>query len=190
MIQKIVQKDISSLIFAEYNPSQLSKTSYLDIKKSIQKFGIIDPIIINKHKDRKGVIIGGHQRVRVAKDLKFDKVPCVELNLPVDEEKELNVRLNKNTGSFDFDVLADMFDMDDLIDWGFAESELVGYEAEPPKPKNPDMCKLTFELEEEVYLLWIQWVTRAGLMTGDKSDEVAFQLALTEALKISEEFVN
>ena len=35
MIQKIVQKDINSLIFAEYNPRQLSKTSYLDIKKSI-----------------------------------------------------------------------------------------------------------------------------------------------------------
>ena len=190
MIQKIVQKDINSLIFAEYNPRQLSKTSYLDIKKSIKKFGIIDPIIINKHKDREGVIIGGHQRIRVAKDLKFKKVPCVELDLPYDDEKELNVRLNKNTGSFDFDVLADMFDMDDLIDWGFAEEELVGYDADPPKPKKPDGCKLTLELEEEVYLLWVQWQTRSGLLTGDKSNEVAFQLAITEALKITDNFAN
>ena len=50
--------------------------------------------------------------------------------------------------------------------------------------------ELTFNLPEDVYLLWVQWQTRSGLMTGDKSDEVALQLALTEALKITEEFVN
>ena len=75
MIQKIVQKDINSLIFAEYNPRQLSKDDYKNIKDSISRFGLVDPIIINKHKDRKNIIVGGHQRIRVAKDLKFDKVP-------------------------------------------------------------------------------------------------------------------
>ena len=190
MIQKIVQKDINQLIFAEYNPRQLSKTDYLDIKNSIKEFGLVDPIIINKHKDRKNIIVGGHQRIRIAKDLKFDTVPCVEVDLPYDKERELNVRLNKNTGSFDFDILADMFDMDELIDWGFKEGELVGYEAEEEEPKKIDNYKLKFNLSEEVYRLWIQWVTRAGLMTGDKSDEVALQFALTEVLKLTNDKMN
>ena len=94
MIQKIVQKDINSLIFAEYNPRQLSKADYKNIKDSISRFGLVDPIIINKHKDRKNIIVGGHQRIRIAKDLKFDKVPCVEVDLPYDKERELNVRFN------------------------------------------------------------------------------------------------
>ena len=62
----------------------------------------------------------------MAKDLKFKKVPCVEVDLSYDKERELNVRLNKNTGSFDFDILADMFDVDELTDWGFNEEELFG----------------------------------------------------------------
>ena len=190
MIQKIVQKDINSLIFAEYNPRQLSKDDYKNIKDSISRFGLVDPIIINKHKDRKNIIVGGHQRIRVAKDLKFDKVPCVEVNLPYDKERELNVRLNKNTGSFDYDILADMFDVDELIDWGFKEGDLVGYSAEEEKPKEVDNYKLKFELSEEVYMLWIQWVTRSGLMTGVKGDEVALQFALTEVLKLTNDQVN
>ena len=90
--QNIVYKDINSLISAEYNPRQLTKDQYQNIKDSISRFGIVDPIIVNKNKDRKNIIIGGHQRIKVAKDLKIKKVPCLEIDLSLDREKELNVR--------------------------------------------------------------------------------------------------
>ncbi len=124
MLNKITQKQIDDLIFAEYNPRQLSDEQYKQLKDSISRFGLVDPIIVNKNKDRKGIIIGGHQRVKVAKTMGIEKVPCVEIDLTYDKERELNVRLNKNTGSWDFDVLANTFDIDELLDWGFDEKEL------------------------------------------------------------------
>ena len=63
----------------------------------------------------------------MAKDLDIDKVPCIELSLPYEKERELNIRLNKNSGSWDYDVLANMFEMEELQDWGFDESQLAGF---------------------------------------------------------------
>ncbi len=120
----IVDYKISDLIPAEYNPRQLSKEQHEQIKASLQRFGFVDPVIVNTHEDRKNIIIGGHMRTRVAESLGFEEVPCVELCLNLDQEKELNIRLNKNTGEFDFDALSNYFEVDDLVDWGFSLDEL------------------------------------------------------------------
>ena len=124
--KKIINKDIDSLVFAEYNPRQLTKEQFKYLKESIDRFGFVDPIIINKNKDRKNIIIGGHQRCKVAKEMGIKEIPCLELDLDYDKERELNVRLNKNTGDWDFDLLANHFDIDELIDWGFDNKELTG----------------------------------------------------------------
>ena len=78
---KIVEKSIVDLNESEYNPRTLKKKDYEQLRKSIKSFGLVDPILINKNKDRKGIIIGGHQRFRIARDLGYKKVPCVELDL-------------------------------------------------------------------------------------------------------------
>ena len=130
---QIVDKNINDLIFAEYNPRQLEKDEYKQLKDSITRFGLVDPIIVNKNEDRKNIIVGGHQRVRIAKDMKIKEVPCVEVDLTLDKERELNLRLNKNSGSWDYDALANMFDTDELTDWGFAEDELVGFDLDEEK---------------------------------------------------------
>ena len=154
MEHKIIQRDIDSLIFAEYNPRQLTKDQHQNLKDSIQRFGLVDPILINSHADRKDIIIGGHQRVRVAKDLDIDKVPCIELSLPYEKERELNVRLNKNTGEWDMDNLANMFDMEELVDWGFDEGDLKIFDddisLDDEKPKRDSLiecpeCNFKFE---------------------------------------------
>ena len=116
---KIVEKQIKDLIEAEYNPRRLTETQYKQLKDSLLRFGIVDPVLVNTNEDRKNIIIGGHQRTRVWGDLGNETIPCVELDLTLDQEKELNVRLNKNTGEFDFDMLSEFFDEDQLVDWGF-----------------------------------------------------------------------
>ena len=60
----IEQRKIEELKPAEYNPRQASEKQYDDLKQSIEKFGIVDPVIVNKRNNR---IVGGHFRVRVAK---------------------------------------------------------------------------------------------------------------------------
>ena len=76
-----------------------------------------------KHPKRKDIIIGGHQRVKIWKELGYDTISTIELKLSLKKERELNVRLNKNTGQFDMDILANYFDTKDLVQWGFEPYE-------------------------------------------------------------------
>jgi DNA modification methylase len=117
---KIEQIKISKLKPATYNPRQITTKQYNDLKKSIEKFGIVDPIIINKDM----TVIGGHQRLKICTALKYKEIDCVVLDLSKEEERELNIRLNKNTGEFDMDILANEFDIDELVDWGFKHIDL------------------------------------------------------------------
>jgi len=182
---KIVNRKIKDLIGAEYNPRELTKDQYKQLKDSLLRFGVVDPVIVNKHPDRDNIIIGGHQRSKVWGDMGNDKIPTVELSLTLDKEKELNVRLNKNTGQFDMDMLANNFDTEDLIEWGFSEGELVGFdvdlEAEEDEFDVPDggietdiVAGDLFEIGEHRLLCGdsTDSDTVAKLMNGEKADMV------------------
>ncbi len=124
---KIIERNIDELISAEYNPRQLTQHQHNALTDSIKRFGLVDPILVNIHPDRKDIIIGGHQRVTVAKELGIRTVPTVELEIDAEKERELNVRLNRNTGEWDWDSLANHFDLEQLSEWGFEENQLVGF---------------------------------------------------------------
>ena len=123
---KVIERKIIELIPAEYNPRYLSESALTDLQASLQRFGAVDPAIVNVHPDRKNIIVGGHQRLKTAQSLGWDKFPCVEVNLDKEKERELNIRLNKNTGAWDYDALANYFDVEELTDWGFTTEELFG----------------------------------------------------------------
>ena len=118
---KVKKIDINKLQPASYNPRQISTKQYKDLKESIEKFDLVDPIIVNKNGN---VVIGGHQRLKVCKDLKHTEIDCVVLDLTKEEERELNIRLNKSGGEFDLDILANEFEIQELKDWGFKEIDL------------------------------------------------------------------
>lgn len=121
---KIEYVPISQLKPAEYNPRKASDKEHKDLKKSMETFGLVDPIIVNSFEDRKNIIIGGHFRCRVAKELGYKDVPVTYVKISdINKEKELNVRLNKNSGDFDMELLAN-FDEDMLLDIGFDSAEL------------------------------------------------------------------
>lgn len=122
---KTKSRKISELKPSEYNPRELTKKQHADLKNSLESFGMVEPVIVNVHDDRKDIVIGGHQRLRIWSELGNSNIPCVELNLDIDQEKELNVRLNKNGGQWDWDLLANNFDADDLVDWGFDPNEVA-----------------------------------------------------------------
>ncbi len=121
---EIVYKPIASLIPADYNPRKHSKAQAEQLKESIRRFGNIDPVICNSALGRENVIIGGNFRVEMAKELGIELVPVVYVNIPdLEKEKELNVRLNKNTGEFDIEKLKSLnFEM--LLDIGFDQTAL------------------------------------------------------------------
>ena len=116
--------DPSSLSPAEYNPRKWDGAAISKLTDSIKRFGLVDPLIVNGAPERANVVIGGHFRLEIAKRLRIDKVPVVYVNIPdIDTEKELNLRLNRNTGGWDMEMLKD-FDIEMLLDIGFDDSDL------------------------------------------------------------------
>jgi DNA modification methylase len=118
------KRKIGDLVPADYNPRQLTEKQAKDLNSSLTKFNLADPIIINA--DNK--IIGGHQRLNIIKSKNAPAEYEVDVRVPSrqlteDEEKELNIRLNKNLGEWDFDKLAN-FDEELLKEIGFDSKEL------------------------------------------------------------------
>ena len=139
---KLEKIQINKLKPATYNPRQISKKQYNDLKDSIVKCGVVEPIIINKD----FTVIGGHQRLQVCKELKYKDIDCVVLDLTKEEERELNIRLNKSGGEFDLDMLANEFEIEELKDWGFKEIELG---------LNIDKIDIEEEPEQDNYIITI-----------------------------------
>ncbi|MCD8484755.1 ParB N-terminal domain-containing protein [Candidatus Woesebacteria bacterium] len=115
---------ISELNPAPYNPRTWDEEALKQLCESINKFGFLDPVIANNHEERKNVVIGGHMRLAAAKKLGMEQVPVLFVSIAdVEREKELNLRLNRNTGQWDFELLK-QFDIEMLLDVGFNDSDL------------------------------------------------------------------
>ena len=121
---------ISELKPAEYNPRKLTAKQADDIKQSLINFGLVDPIIVNSNPERKNIVIGGHQRLKIWAELGNNEIPVNYVDLLPEKEKELNIRLNKNFGEWDFDILQSFFDKADLENWGFEEIEIFPVEGD------------------------------------------------------------
>ncbi|MBU1685263.1 DNA modification methylase [Patescibacteria group bacterium] len=122
---KIHYVPVGELKPAPYNPRKWDKVAEEKLKESIKRFGLIDPFIVNATPKRKNTIIGGHFRFEMAKLMGFKEVPVVYVNIPsLQKEKELNLRLNRNTGEWDLELLKS-FDVDILLDVGFDDGDLA-----------------------------------------------------------------
>ena len=181
---KIVYVPITNLKPAEYNPRKWNTQQINSLKESIVRFGMVDPVICNNAPERMNVVIGGHFRLKVAKELDFVEMPVVYLNISdLEKEKELNLRLNKNIGEFDFSLLKD-FSEEFLDDVGFSTSELDEIFDIDPTPE-------VFDLQKELNKMNIEVKVQKGdryeldgsiLMCGDSTIE-ADMLKLMDGVK-------
>jgi len=120
---KIEKIDIKKLNPSKYNPRKDLRpedTEYKKIKRSIEKFGYVDPLIVNSDMS----VIGGHQRLKVLKELKYKKIDCVIVNLDKSKEKALNIALNKIEGEWDLPKLKDLLQD---IDTGEFDIDITGF---------------------------------------------------------------
>ena len=166
----IVQRNISELIPAEYNPRYISDEQLEHLKASIQRFDAVEPVLVNMHPDRKNIIVSGHQRLKAAKALGMKKFPCVELNLDKDKERELNVRMNKNTGGWDWDSLSTYFDTEELTEWGFTDEELFGNIVEEEAEAEEDDYEIPEEIHTDFVLGDLIEIGEHRLLCGDSTD--------------------
>lgn len=143
---------IEDLRPAAYNPRKKLKAGdkeYEKIKTSIQEFGYVEPIIVNFDM----TVIGGHQRLTVLKDLGYTEVQCVVVHIEDDAKvKALNIALNKITGAWNEQLLADL--IVDLQSQDF-NTDLTGFEPAEidqlfSKVHNKEIKEDDFDVDEEL----------------------------------------
>lgn len=141
-LKKFLVKDLK-----EYskNPRKLSKNDYEHLSTSVSKFGLIDKPVCLKN----GQLIGGHQRKKILEKLAIKEVECwvPDQDLTDKDFEELNIRLNRNQGTFDDDILANEYDQLDLLNWGFDANDMPNLTSlnveegiEEMKEKTPNKC--------------------------------------------------
>jgi len=181
----VVYIPITELKPSDYNPRHWDEKALNDLKASIKKFGLVDPAVVNGAEERKNVVIGGHMRIEAAKALGMTEMPVVYIGIPdIEKEKELNIRLNKNQGEFDFKLLAN-FAEDFLTDVGFNSEELDSiFEWED----EPEVFDLQKELEKlNISKIEIQkgdvWqLGENRLMCGDSTIRANMQILLNNEM--------
>ena len=110
----IKRMSLAELAPAEYNPRKMTDAAYKGLKRSIERFGLVQPIVFNKQTGR---VISGHQRLRVLLDAGVDKEQVVVVDLPEAEEKALNLAMNNPAiaGEFTDDVRAILEELQELL---------------------------------------------------------------------------
>lgn len=170
---QIEQVKISELKVAGYNPRQINDYQLNRLVECIKGFGMVEPIVINQD----NTVIGGHQRIKACQKLGIEDIPCYRVNLPQNQEKLLNIALNKISGDWDKPKLRAIFEElriepIDIELTGFDEEEindLLGLKFEEPK-ESLTAEEMAREIKEpvskygEVYQLG-----RHRLMCGDST---------------------
>ena len=174
-IQKI---EIQKLIPATYNPRKDLKpedAEYIKIKNSIVKFGFVSPLVINKDM----TVIGGHQRLKVLKDLGITEVECIVVNLDKTNEKALNIALNKIQGDWDEEKLEALlhelkledFDIN-ITGFEFDEVDEILKDISGSKEDNFDVDSAYEEIEEPITKPGDVWILgKHRLMCGDSTKQ-------------------
>lgn len=180
----IEKKNTADLLPADYNPRKDLKpgdAEYEKLKRSIEQFGYVEPVIWNKTTGR---VVGGHQRLKVLIDMGLTEVDCVVVEMSEDKEKALNIALNKISGEWDKDKLAlliadlqgadfdvsltgfDPAELDDLLDVGAdAKDDDFDVGAELEKP--------TFSKVGDIWTLG-----RHRLVCGDSTKAETFDMLM------------
>lgn len=127
MNKQIIELKINQLSLLENNPRRISKEQMVKLEKSIADdpdFLWKRPILINKVND-KYIVYAGNQRVRAAKKLKWKEIPCIiDENLSEEIMKDRIIKDNRTYGEFDFEILANEYDIEKLLNAGFTPEEL------------------------------------------------------------------
>jgi len=170
--------DINILKLSEYNPRKHSKEMLDQLKNSLTEFDMVDPVIVNNAVGREQVVIGGHARIKAAKELGYTTIPVVYVNIPdPTKERVLNLKLNKISGEWDFDMLKD-FDESLLSEVGFSSEEIDDIFLEDEITEQFDLKKELDKLnikEIKVQKGDIYEIDGSRLMCGDSTISEDFQ---------------
>ena len=122
-MQKIEYIKIDELKSHPDNPRIIKNKQFNVLCKSIKDnpdYFETRPILCNTDM----VIFAGNMRWRAAKEVGMTQVPVAVMDIPLERQREIMIRDNRENGEWDFEKLANHFDFEELLDWGFTDNEL------------------------------------------------------------------
>jgi ParB-like chromosome segregation protein Spo0J len=134
-MQKIEYIDVSELKPHPNNPRVIKDAAFATLCESIRKnkdYFETRPILCNKKK----IVFAGNMRLAAAKKIGMKKVPVAIMDIPVDRQKEIMIRDNRAQGEWDWDKLANEFDQNKLVEWGFSEDDFYIDQNQPDEEES------------------------------------------------------
>lgn len=148
---KIEKRKLADLKPHSKNPRQFTEKGLKDLENSINSIGFMQPININQD----GVILSGHARTLKLKEMGETEVDVYvpDRMLTPKQEEEVLVRANANTaGKWDWDLLANNFELDEINEWGLEVPDVENIEVDMPELANGDkepFQQITFTLADQ-----------------------------------------
>lgn len=151
MAVKVVK--ISSIIPNKDNPRIIKDEKFHKLVTSLKDFpemATVRPIVVNKDM----VVLGGNMRLKAMNEAGWEEVPVEVVDWPEEKQKEFIIKDNVGFGEWDWEVIANEWDTEQITDWGLdipgfieypSDDELIGEE----KNKPPTM-KITFKSPEQL----------------------------------------
>ena len=149
---RVEQVPIDSLVPWPGNPRTMAEAERAKLGRSIARFGLVEPLVARR-RDR--VMIGGHQRWLVAKEMGLTTVPVVLVEVSEAEARALNLALNKISGEWDLARLGELLEeLRDLPDFdhtlsGFDDREIEEILTALERDKLPVPYEESFDLAAE-----------------------------------------
>jgi ParB-like chromosome segregation protein Spo0J len=170
----VEKRKVADLIPFEKNPRSITEEGLKTLGESFDEIGMAQPINI----DIDNTILSGHARYYKCKEEGIEEVDCYVPNRKLtDREREaVVIRMNKNTaGNWDFDILANEWDLADLKEWGFTDNELcfsppdlgVGDDEEPETKEKKYILEVQLHNELDLRDLYDDLISK-GYMVREK----------------------
>jgi ParB-like chromosome segregation protein Spo0J len=163
---KIEHVKLSEIKSNPNNPRLIKDDKFKKLVQSIKDFPKmleLRPIVVNDDM----VVLGGNMRLKACKEVGLKEVPIIKASaLTDDQQREFIVKDNVGFGEWDWDMIANEWDTDLLIEWGldvpkFAPS--FDDDEEPISDKNCWFLNIEFQTEDEVQK-WYDKLIEEGLI--------------------------
>ena len=110
-------KKINEVKLNPNNPRLIKDDKFKKLVQSIKDFPemlSIRPIVVNKDM----IILGGNMRFRACKEAGITEIPVIVTDLSEDKQREFLIKDNISGGEWDWDLLANEWDNEELVEWG------------------------------------------------------------------------
>ena len=134
------------------NPRSINKDKFAKLVKSIEEFPRmleLRPIVLNKD----NIVLGGNMRLKACKQIGLSEVPVVYADdLTEEEQRQFIIKDNVGFGDWDWELLANEWEVSDLNDWGLDVPQVLDEAFEQPEEEQEkhSTIKITFESAEQL----------------------------------------